>query len=51
MDTTTQHSADASVDWIAQIRTAAIGAIALVVIVGSMVAWAVILDWAWAAHP
>ena len=51
MDTTTQHSADASVDWVAQIRAAAIGVIALAVIVASMVAWAVILDRALAAHP
>jgi len=32
-------------------RAAAVGAIALAVIVASMVAWAVIIDWAWAAHP
>jgi len=51
MDTTTQHSATASVDWITQMRAAAVGAIALVVIVASMVAWAVILDLARAAHP
>lgn len=51
MDTTTQHSADASVDWIAQIRGAVTGAIALAVIGASMVAWAVILDRALAAHP
>ena len=40
MDTTTQHSADASVDWTGRMRDAAIGAIALAVIVASMVAWA-----------
>jgi hypothetical protein len=51
MDTTTQHSAHASVDWIGQIRAAAIGAIALAVIVASMVAWAVILGLALAACP
>jgi hypothetical protein len=51
MDTTTQHSRDASADWIAPMRGAAVGAIALAVIVASMVAWAVIIDWAWAAHP
>ena len=51
MDITTQHSADATVDWIAQMRAAAVGAVALAVIVASMAAWAVILDWAWAAHP
>jgi hypothetical protein len=51
MDTTTQHARDASGDWIARMRAAAVGAIALAVIVASMVAWAVIIDWAWAAHP
>jgi len=51
MDTTTQHSADASVDWIAQMRAAALGAIALAVVVASMVAWAIILDRALATHP
>jgi hypothetical protein len=47
MDTTTQHSADASAAWIAQMRT---GAIALAVIVASMAAWAVILATALTAH-
>jgi hypothetical protein len=51
MDTTTKHARDASVDWIARMRAAAVGAIALAVIVASMAAWAVIIDWAWAAHP
>ena len=51
MDTTTQHSADASVDWTGRMRNAAIGAIALAVIVASMVAWAGIFNWAWTAHP
>jgi hypothetical protein len=51
MDTTTQHARDASVVWIARMRAATVGAIALAVIVASMVAWAVIIDWAWAAHP
>jgi hypothetical protein len=51
MDITTQHSADASVDWIARMRAAAIGAIALAVVAISMVAWAAILNWSWAAHP
>jgi hypothetical protein len=51
MDTTTQHAADASVDWIAQMRAVVVGAVALAVIVASMLAWAVLLDWAWAAHP
>jgi len=51
MDTTTQQTADTSVDWIAQIRTAGIGAIALAVIMASMAAWAVILDAALTAHP
>ena len=50
MDITTQHSAEAPVDWIAQMRAAAVGAVALAVIVASMVAWAVILDRAWTAH-
>jgi hypothetical protein len=51
MDTTTQHSANASVDWITQMRAAAVGGGALAVIVASMVAWAVILDVALSAHP
>jgi len=51
MDTTTQHSRAASVDWIGQMRAAAIGAIAPAVIVAAMVAWAVILDLALSAHP
>jgi hypothetical protein len=52
MDTTTQHSADASVDWTGRMRGAAIGATALAVIVASMVAWAGIFNWAaWTAHP
>lgn len=51
MDTTTQHSAHGSVDWIARMRVAAIGGLALAVIVASMVAWAAIFDWALSAHP
>jgi hypothetical protein len=51
MDTTTQHSVEASIDWIGQMRTATISAIALAAIVASMVAWAVILDRALSAHP
>jgi hypothetical protein len=51
MDTTTQHSADASVDWVARMRAAAISAVALAVIVASVVTWAAILSWSWAAHP
>lgn len=50
MDTTT-HAAHGSVDWIARMRGAAIGAIALAVIVASMVAWAAILNWALTAQP
>ena len=51
MDTTTQHSEAAPVAWIGQMRAAAVGAVALAVIVASMVAWAVILDLASSAHP
>jgi hypothetical protein len=51
MDTTTQHTAEASVDRLGQVRAAAIGAIALAMIVASIVAWAVILDHALSAHP
>ena len=51
MDTTAQHSVKASVDWIGQMRAAAIGAIALALIVASMFAWAVILGLALSAHP
>jgi hypothetical protein len=49
--TTTQHSVDASADWIARMRAAAVGAIALAVIVASMVAWGALLNWSWTAHP
>jgi hypothetical protein len=51
MDTTTQHAAPGSADWIARMRTAAVGAAALALIVTSMVAWAVILNWSFTAHP
>ena len=51
MDTTTQHSAHGSVDWIARMRAAAVGAVALALIVVSMVAWAAILDWSLSTHP
>jgi hypothetical protein len=51
MDTTTHHSAVAPVRWIEQIRAAAPGAIALGLIVASIVAWAAILDRALSALP
>jgi hypothetical protein len=51
MDTTTQHSVRGSVDWIARMRAAAVGAVALALIVVSMVAWAAILDWSFSTHP
>lgn len=51
MDTNAQHSIEASADWTLQMRAATIGAIALVLIVASIVAWAVILDRALSAHP
>lgn len=51
MDTTTQHSVEACADWIGRMRAGAISAIALALIVASMVAWAVILDRALSAHP
>jgi len=51
MDTTTHHSAVPSVSWIETIRAAAPGAIALALIVASIVAWAAILDGALSALP
>jgi hypothetical protein len=51
MDTTAHHSAVASVSWIEQIRSAAPGAIALALIVASIVAWTAILDRALSALP
>jgi hypothetical protein len=51
MDTTTQHSVPGSVNWIARMRAAVVGAVALALIVVSMVAWAAILDWAFSTHP
>ncbi len=51
MDTTTQHTVDASVDRLGQLRAAVIGAIALALIAASIVAWALILDHALSAHP
>jgi hypothetical protein len=51
MDTTTHHAAVAAVGWIGQIRAAAPGAIALALIVTSVVAWTAILDRALSALP
>jgi hypothetical protein len=51
MDTTTQHAAHGSVDWIARMHAAAVGALTLAVIVASMVAWAAILTWSFSTHP
>ena len=51
MDTTAQHPVAASVDWIGRMRAAAIGTVALAVIVTSMGAWAIILERTLSAHP
>jgi hypothetical protein len=51
MDTTIQHPAHGSVDWIAHMRAAAVGAVTLALIVASMVAWAAILNWSFSTHP
>jgi hypothetical protein len=51
MDTTTHHADAASFGWISQIRAAAPGAIALALIVTSIVAWTAILDHALSAPP
>jgi hypothetical protein len=44
METTTHHAAAPSVDWIGQIRATLPEAVALALIVASVVAWTVILD-------
>ena len=51
MDTTTQYAAHGSVDWIARMRAAAVGAVTLAAIVASMVAWSAILNWSFSTHP
>ena len=51
MDTTTHHAAAASAGWTGRVRAAAPGAIALALIVTSIVAWAAILDDALSALP
>ncbi|HEX3330112.1 MAG TPA: hypothetical protein VHS27_09330 [Gaiellales bacterium] len=52
MDTTTHHVPAATfADWIGQIRAAAPGAIALSLIVTSIVTWAAILDRVLSARP